>query len=98
MVEEIEKLQADAENAIFPMRDLRVFHDCEVGVEVARSTKAVTPLRKSDARAAAGTRRTRQGSRVESSLAARLHKKRSRVRRCCPISIEQHLRRLARKW
>jgi hypothetical protein len=49
MVEEIEKLEANTQNAIFPMRDLRVFHDCEVGVEVAWSSKAVAALRKSDA-------------------------------------------------
>ena len=48
MVEEIEKLQADAQHTIFPMRDLRVFHNCEVHVEVAWSAKTVAALRKSD--------------------------------------------------
>jgi len=69
VVEEVEKLEADTQHTIFPMGDLRVFHDREVCVEVARSTETVAALSKSHAAAAARTLRTWQSSRVESSLA-----------------------------
>ena len=74
MVEEIEKLEADTQHTIFPMGDLRVFHDREVRVEVARSTETVAALRESHARTAARTLRTWQVPGVESRLATCLQK------------------------
>jgi hypothetical protein len=68
MIEKIEKLEAHTQQAIFSMRDLGVFHDREVRVEVARSMKTIAPLRKGHARAAARTFRTWKISCVESSL------------------------------
>ena len=55
MVKEIEKLEADGEDAIFPMWNLRIFHNRKVCADVARATKTVAALSKRNARAAAGT-------------------------------------------
>ena len=58
MVKQIEKLKADGQDAGFPAWDLRIFHHCEVRVDVARASITVAALRKRYARAAAGTFRT----------------------------------------
>jgi len=46
VVEEIEELKPDPQHGIFPTADFRVFHDGEVGVEVAWPTKVVASLSK----------------------------------------------------
>jgi len=68
MVKEIEKLKADGEQAIFPMWNLRIFHNRKVCADVARATKTVASLQKCNARSTAGTVRPRQVPGVESRL------------------------------
>src|SRR5208283_5143102 len=60
---------------VFPVGNVRVFHDRQVRVHIAWSAKAVAPLRNGYARTAAGTVGTGQIPGVESGLASCLHKK-----------------------
>jgi hypothetical protein len=74
VVKEIEKLESDRQDTAFPVRDLRIFHDREVRVNVARSSITVAALRKRHARTAQTFRERTQCSGVKSRFAARLHK------------------------
>ena len=50
---QIEKLKADRQDASFPVWDLRIFHDREICVDVARTSITVATLRKRHASAGA---------------------------------------------
>ena len=44
MVENIEELKTDPELSVFPTRQSGIFHDRQVGAEVARPMEAIAPL------------------------------------------------------
>ena len=44
VIEEVEKLEADAECGAFPTRKFRTLHDCEICIEVVWSAKTIAPL------------------------------------------------------
>ena len=50
MIEEVEELETDPQHSIFPARDLGVFHDAEIGIEIARIAEAVASLSKGNDR------------------------------------------------
>src|SRR5713101_2990311 len=77
MVEEVEKLEADAERRIFPARNSRALHDREIGIEVMRPPKAVAPLLERHRRTIANTRHA-EASGIESGFAPSLHKRSAR--------------------
>ena len=45
MIEKVEELKTNTQLGILPVRDLRVFHDSEVSVEVAWPSKMISSLR-----------------------------------------------------
>jgi hypothetical protein len=53
MVENIEKLKTDPELSLFPTRQFGVFHDRQIGGEVAEPMKAIAPLGNAYGQAAA---------------------------------------------
>ena len=79
MIKEVEELETNPECRVLPAADLRVLHDCEIGVEIAGPTKPVPSLREGNRRTAAGTRRSRQVSAIKSSYATLLHEARGGV-------------------
>ena len=44
MIEEVDKLEADAECGAFPTRNFRTLHDCEIWTEIVRSAKTIVAL------------------------------------------------------
>jgi len=46
VVEEVEELEANPKCGPLPARYFRIFHNAEIGVEIAWASKAVAPLRK----------------------------------------------------
>ena len=45
VIEEVEELETNPEHRTLPMREVRVFHDSEVSVEVAWPAKMISSLR-----------------------------------------------------
>jgi len=54
MVEEIKKLEADAQLGTLPAWDFRVLHDGEIGVEITWPTEAISALGEGHRSAATG--------------------------------------------
>src|ERR1041385_5832283 len=74
------------------MRKMRVLHDGEISIEIARPAKAISTLGKSHWRSSTRIGSVGESSLIESSFAACLHKACVRIRR----TITKNLRRLAR--
>lgn len=75
VIEDVEKLKAEPQHSIFPMRDFRSLCDCKVRVEIAGSTKAIPALRERHQGTIAYTSLA-QMSGIELGLAAGLEEKR----------------------
>ena len=74
MIEEVEKLEADGERRVFPTRNFRALHDCEIGIEIMRSAKTIAALTEGHRWAVADAHGSQAPS-IKSGFASRLHKK-----------------------
>lgn len=92
MIEEVKTLEANAERSAFPTRNSRTLHDCEIGIEIMRSAKAIAPLAEGYCWAVAYADGA-QTPNIKSDFATRLHKKSIRAGRdpvatklTCPLA------------